>query len=346
MARAKSKASTTTIRKATSGGKVANKSKVVKKLKPAAKKAAAKPSPKKAVPAKKPVKPAKAAPKAAKPAPKKLAKAAKPAKKAPAATKKAAPVAKKATPAPKSVKAPAAKKPLKKAVPASKPAPPVAKVQKAPVKAVQAAVKAAPAPAAKASAAPRQAAPKAPKARRARRGPRVTPTSAPLATWISQEGSRPSSFLPAPPRAKSAFTVAAAPASSDRLIREEDLAPPKPIKTVPVLVHVEQNAGRIYVHCYPQLVTLTPGAAVEWDFRYFGGVDVLVDHVVVEIGKPSPFGKPQYKSTKPGSARPHRQMSDLVSAKSVGTTVEYTIHAVNAYRTELASGKATMEITR
>jgi hypothetical protein len=173
----------------------------------------------------------------------------------------------------------------------------------------------------------------------------VTPTSAPLATWISQEGSRPSSFLPAPPRAKSAFTVAAAPASSDRLIRDEDLAPPKPIKTVPVLVHVEQNAGRIYVHCYPQTVTLTPGAAVEWDFRYFGGVDVLVDHVVVEIGKPSPFGKAHYKSTKPGSARPHRQLSDLVSAKSLGTTVQYTIHAVNAYRTELAVGRATMEVT-
>jgi hypothetical protein len=303
--------------------------------------------------------------------PKKVAKPAKPVKKAPAAPKKAAPALKKATPAPKKAapalkkatpalkkappalkKAPPAVTPkiaAKKPVPAAKPAAPVAKVQKAPAKAVKAApvaAKAAPAPVAKAPAAPKPVSPKVAKARRARRGPRVTPTSAPLATWISQEGSRPSSFLPAPPRAKSAFTVAAAPASSDRLIRDEDLAPPKPIKTVPVLVHVEQNAGRIYVHCYPQTVTLTPGAAVEWDFRYFGGVDVLVDHVVVEIGKPSPFGKPQYKSTKPGSARPHRQMSDLVSPKSLGTTVEYTIHAVNAYRTELASGKATMEITR
>ncbi|MBI2215653.1 MAG: hypothetical protein HYU52_18550 [Acidobacteria bacterium] len=173
----------------------------------------------------------------------------------------------------------------------------------------------------------------------------MTPTSAPLATWISQEGSRPSSFLPAPPRAKSAFTVAAAPASSDRLIRDEDLAPPKPIKIVPVLVHVEQDAGRIQIHCHPPMVTLTPGAAVEWDFRYFGGVDVLVDHVVVEIGKPSPFGKAHYKSTKPGSARPHRQLSDLVSAKSLGTTVAYTIHAVNAYKTELAVAKGTMEVT-
>lgn len=129
-------------------------------------------------------------------------------------------------------------------------------------------------------------------------------------------------------------------------MREEDLAPPKPIKTIPVLVHVEQDAGRIFVHCYPSVVTLTPGAAVEWDFRYFGGVDVLVDHVVVEIQKPSPFSKALYKSTKPGSARPHRQMSDLVSAKSVGTTVGYTIHAVNAYRTELAIGKGTMEVIR
>ena len=113
-----------------------------------------------------------------------------------------------------------------------------------------------------------------------------------------------------------------------------------------MLVHVEQNAGRIYVHCYPQTATLAPGAAVEWDFRYFGGIDVLVDHVVIEIAKPSPFGKTSYKSTKPGSARPQRQLSDVVGPKSAGTTVEYVVHAVNAYRTELARGKATLEIAR
>ncbi|MGK2858386.1 MAG: hypothetical protein ACSLFQ_14395, partial [Thermoanaerobaculia bacterium] len=321
----------------------------------------AKPAPKavKTAP-KKPAKPAKPDPKKvakpAKPAPKKVAKQVKVAPKKPA--KATRPVAKAAL---KRVAAPAGKssasakkvavaaKPVAKKALAKKPSAPPARAGK-PAPATKAADgrKGAPAPAAKpvvvAKPAAKPAAPKAAKARRTRRGPRVTPTSAPLATWISQEGSRPSSFIPAPPRAKSAFTVAAAPASSDRLMREEDLAPPKPIKTVPVLVHVEQHSGRIEINCYPPVVELTPGAAVEWDFRYFGGVDVLVDHIVIEIQKPSPFSKATYKSPKPGSARPHRQMTDLVSAKSAGLTLKYTIHAVNAYRTELASGSGIMEV--
>jgi hypothetical protein len=178
--------------------------------------------------------------------------------------------------------------------------------------------------------------------KRGRKRQRVTPTSTPLANWIPKDGLKPSSFLPAPPRAQSAFTVAAAPASSDRLLRDEDLAPPAPIRTIPVLVHVVQEGGRIQVRTNPAEVEVAPGDAVEWDFRYFGGADVLVSQIVIEISRPSPFGKTSYKSLKPGSARPHRQVSDLVRDKSVGSDSNYTIHCTNAFKTELAQGSATI----
>jgi len=180
--------------------------------------------------------------------------------------------------------------------------------------------------------------------KRGRRRQRVTPTSTPLANWIPKDGLRPSSFLPAPPRAHSAFTVAAAPASSDRLVRAEDLAPPAPIRTIPVLVFVTQEGGRIQIRTNPITVEVAPGDAVEWDFRYSGGSDVLVTQVAIEISRPSPFGKTSYKSAKPGSARPHRHVSDLVKDKALGTTTEYTIHCTNAFKTELATGQASIVV--
>jgi len=180
--------------------------------------------------------------------------------------------------------------------------------------------------------------------KRGRKRQRVTPTSTPLANWIPKDGLRPSSFLPAPPRAQSAFTVAAAPASSDRLVRDEDLASLAPIKTIPVLVYVVQESGRIHIRTNPTTVEVAPGDAVEWDFRYFGGSDVLVAQVAIEISRPSPFGKTAYKSAKPGSARPHRHVSDIVKEKALGSTTEYNIHCTNAFKTELAKGSASIVV--
>ena len=52
---------------------------------------------------------------------------------------------------------------------------------------------------------------------------RVTSSGPAVANWFSQEKARPSSFIPAPPRAEAPSLVAAPPASSDRLIRPEEL---------------------------------------------------------------------------------------------------------------------------
>lgn len=340
MARAKAKKAGSTKKKTSTA---AVKSKKTAKTKPVAQKkkvtAAKKPSPAQARPAgkhagKSSTKSAKTEKKvvakkaAAKSAPAKKA----PAKKAPAkpvkkvsASKKAAQVEAKAPKAPqvvraeKTPKAKVAKAPATAEAPSGK-KPGIAEVKAAAARTIKKVSK------------------------RGRKRQRVTPTSTPLANWIPKDGLRPSSFLPAPPRAQSAFTVAAAPASSDRLVRDEDLKPPAPIRTIPVLVHVVQEDGRIEVRTTPLVVEAAPGDAVEWDFRYSGGADVLVTQISLEIEKPSPFGKTSYKSAKPGSARPHRQVSDIVKEKGLGSTTTYTIHCTNAFKTELAQGSASIVV--
>ncbi|MGZ5472587.1 MAG: hypothetical protein ACXW31_01650, partial [Thermoanaerobaculia bacterium] len=138
------------------------------------------------------------------------------------------------------------------------------------------------------------AVPKAPAAlvaekKRGRRArPRVVSNGAPAASWLSTEKPRPASFIAAPARAEAPSAVAAPPASSDRLIREDDLAHPA-VRTVPVRIDVEQGAGRFYVIANPMEVTVRVSEGIEWDFRYIGGADVNVEEVVIEFEKPSPF---------------------------------------------------------
>lgn len=292
-----------------------------KKSKPAPKKKASpKPAPKK-----------KAAPK---PAPKKVA--AKPAPK-----KAAAPAKKKPAPKPVSKPAPkklAAKPAPKPAKPAPKPAKPekvskkVAAVAKTVVKTVVAAV----APVvAKAT--------KAVEKRTRRPRTRVTSSGPVVANWFSKEKARPSSFIAAPPRAEAPSLVAAPPASSDRLIRPEELHE-LAVRTVPVRVDVEQGGGRVFISVNPLEATLRASEGIEWDFRYLGGADVIVDEIIIEFDRPSPFGSQTFKSRKPGAARPHRQLSGGVSQASAGKRVQYTIRAMTAFKTELANIKPFVNI--
>ena len=301
-----------------------------KKKTPAAK---AKPAPKKAVSKGKP------APKPVKAAPKKVAaKVVKPAPKAPASKAKPAakPVAKVAKAAQKVV-AKVAPKVLPKA--ASKPAP------KTPAKVTtpKAAPAAAPAtPAAPVAAAPRAAEAEKKRGRRAR--PRVHSSGAPAAAWLSTEKPRPASFIPAPARAEAPSAVAAPPASSDRLIRPDDVDHPA-VRTVPVRIDVEQGAGRYYVIANPMEVSVRTGEGIEWDFRYLGGADVSVEEIVVEFEKPSPFTQTVFRTRKPGGARPHRQMSNGALPGAVGRRIQYTVRAINQYKTELANTKIWLNVT-
>jgi hypothetical protein len=276
--------------------------------------------------AKKPAAPAKSLKKKA-PAPAKAA-TRKPVPKAAAQPKKAA------KPAPKKVPAPAR--------PAPKAAPKVA--AKAAPKAKAAAAVAA-APAAKLPIAPPRPAAREPEKKRGRRSrPRVQSSGAPAAAWLSTEKPRPASFIPAPPRAEAPSAVAAPPASSDRLIRPEDVAQPA-VRTVPVRIDVEQGAGRFYVIANPSEVSVRVGEGMEWDFRYLGGADVTVEEIVVEFERPSPFTHTVFRTRKPGGARPHRQLSDGAVASAAGRRIQYTVRAMTGFKTEVASAKLWMNVT-
>jgi hypothetical protein len=329
-------------KKAAAGGKTAAKkvaARVKSAVKTVAKKAVAKkpvPPPKAATPAKgaasqkpaskpaaKPAKPVKKAAEKVKQAAKNVAKVAKAAPKvvakaapkaAPAANKgKAAPAVAAKTP-PAAVKTPSISKPV--AVPPVKPTAPVA---------------------------PNVPEPEKKRGRRART--RITSSGAPAAAWLSTEKPRPASFIPAPPRAEAPSAIAAPPASSDRLIRPEDLTH-LAVRTVPVRIDIEQGAGRFYVIAYPLEVTLKVGEGIEWDFRYIGGADVTADEVVIEFDRPSPFPQIVYRTRKPGGARPHRQLSGGALPSAIGKRVQYTVRAMTAFKTEMASTKIWVNVTQ
>jgi hypothetical protein len=311
-----------------------------KQTKPAPKPAAKKPAPAK--------KAAAQVKKAAKTVTRAVAKVAKPLKITP--KKPAARPAAKATPAKPAPAKPVPAKPVPpvKAAPPAKVAPPpkVASAAKAAPPAKGALPKAAAKPAVAASPAP-AARPKAPepeKKRGRRARTRVHSNGIPVAAWLSTEKPRSASFIPAPPRAEAPSAVAAPPASSDRLIRPDDIAHPA-VRTVPVRIDVEQGAGRFYVIVNPLEVVVRVGEGIEWDFRYLGGADVTVDEIAIEFDRPSPFAQPSFRTRKLGGARPHRQLSGGAIPSAAGKRVEYTVRAINAFKTEIARTRIWVTIT-
>jgi hypothetical protein len=333
-------------KKAVAAGKKAAKT-VAARVKSVAGAAKKKVAPKKAAP---PAKPAakKAAPKPpSKPAPKPVKKAAKAVKAAAKPVRKAAKTAAKAVKsATKKVAAKVAPKAVAKAAkPKAAPAPKV--VAKAPALKVapKAVVPAAPKPVAPTVAPAPTPAPKVEEKKRGRRArPRVTSSGAPAAAWLTDVKPRPASFIPAPARAEAPSAVAAPPASSDRLIRPDDVDHPA-VRTVPVRLDIEQAAGRYYVLPNPFEVTVRVGEGIEWDFRYLGGADVSVEEIVIEFDKPSPFTQTVFRTRKPGGARPHRQMSNGALPTAAGKRLQYTVRAINQFKTELANTKIWVTIT-
>src|SRR5256885_13071563 len=83
-------------------------------------------------------------------------------------------------------------------------------------------------------------------------------------------------------------------------------------------------------------VELRVGEGIEWDFRYIGGADVIIDEIVIEFEKPSPFGGSVFRSRRPGAARPHRQLSGAAQKSAAANRGQYTIRALNAFKPEMA----------
>ncbi len=353
MAKVQGKKASTTPKKGT-GAKPVNRTKTAK---PASKKPAARAAAKAKPVAKKP------APKktAAKPAPKKAtakkAAAKKVAVKKPAAAKSAKkaaakpPSGKAAKAAPKKVAKPAAKASAKSvaktsAKTAPKTTPKAAKPAKA-EKAADAKQKPSAKTVVKAGAAPAVARPAAPaddkKRRRSRT--RVTSNGPATAAWFSQ-GDRPrsSSFIPAPPRAEAPSLVAAPPASSDRLVGAHELTE-FAVRTTPVRIDIESSGGRIYLSINPNETNLRAGEGIEWDFRYLGGANVVIEELIIEFAKPSPFVTTVFRSRRPGAARPHRQLSGPAQESAAGKHLQYTVRAFNAFKTEMASLPSALSVS-
>ena len=116
------------------------------------------------------------------------------------------------------------------------------------------------------------------------------------------------------------------------------------VRTVPVRVDVEQSAGRVYLIVSPNEVNLKPGEGIEWDFRYLGGADVTADEIVIEFEKPAPFAQSSFRSRKPGTARPHRQLSGPAQQNAAGRQYPYTVKALTQFKTVLAVARATVMV--
>src|SRR4051794_28262258 len=261
--------------------------------------------------------------------------------------------AKKGKPAPKVAKKPAAKAskkvnkpqpaPKKKAAaPPPKPKASPKVTAKAVAKTAARFVVAAAAGAAVSAIAARAA---APEKRKRRSRPRVTSSGPPTAAWFSQgEKPRSSSFIPAPPRAEAPSLVAAPPASSDRLVGSHELTE-FAVRTVPVRIDIEAGGGRIYLTINPNDTTLKTGEGIEWDFRYLGGADVVIEEMIIEFAKPSPFNTTVFRSRRPGAARPHRQLSGPAQVTASGKSIQYTVRAFNGFKTEMAVAKPALAVT-
>ncbi|MEO6259998.1 MAG: hypothetical protein ABIP63_06580 [Thermoanaerobaculia bacterium] len=302
-------------------------------------------------PSRKPPAPAKKSGKSAKKAPAKLAR-----KTAPVKPQKPAKAAKSVAPKPvKAGKTASAKSKQPavalKAKAAGRPAATaVAKSSVKAVAAVKAAVKATAKSVVKAASAAaasvaRAVAPAADDKKKRRPRARITSNGPATAAWFSQGDNkpRPSSFIPAPPRAEAPSLVAAPPASSDRLVDANELTE-FAVRTVPVRVDIEAGGGKIYLGINPTEVVLHPGEGIEWDFRYLGGADIVIEELVVEFEKPAPFGGGVFRTRRPGAARPHRQLSGPVAKSALGKRIQYTIRAFNGFKTEMATVKPAVRV--
>lgn len=244
------------------------------------------------------------------------------------------------TPAPKAGRAKQAKKTPKAgkartARPAA-PAKPVS-AKKTPTTAV-APPKAAPARPAVKPPAPAARAPRKPRSR-------IETSATPTASWFPQANStRPASFIPAPPRAEAPSTTAAPPATADRVVRASDLTGvATSFRIHPIRIDIEYSAGRMLVHPNPEEIRIRAGEGVEWDFRYSGGADLMIEEIVVELPKGSPFSKSLFRAKKPTAPR-HRVLSGEASGGEFRG--DYSIRCLNSFKSEVASAKACLVVEK
>jgi hypothetical protein len=203
------------------------------------------------------------------------------------------------------------------------------------------------APVAKAAPARPAAKPPAPAARAPRKPrSRIETSATPTASWFPVPNAfRSGSFIPAPPRAEAPSNVAAPPAMADRVVRASDLTGvATTFRIHPIRVDIEYSAGRMLVHPNPEEIHIRAGEGVEWDFRYTGGADLMIEEIVVELPKSSPFHKAQFRAKKPTAPR-HRVFSGA-AVNGAEFRGEYSIRCLNSFKSLVAATKARLVVER
>lgn len=152
------------------------------------------------------------------------------------------------------------------------------------------------------------------------------------------------SFIPAPPRAEAPSNVAAPPASSDRIIRNDEQLTLPAIRVFPVRVEIEQTMGRTRVYLHPPEISLRSTDGIEWDFRYLGGTDTFVEKLRVEFQEKGLFSNRKFETKNPGAARPHRLLTGRMADGVKTGTYTYTVSAFDLYGTEIATARATVHV--
>lgn len=152
------------------------------------------------------------------------------------------------------------------------------------------------------------------------------------------------SFLPAPPRAEAPSTVAAPPASSDRIIRSDEALNLPAIRVAPVRVEIEQSMGRTHIFLHPPEITLRQGDGIEWDFRYLGGTDTFIERIKISFEGANLFSSQRFDTKNPGAARPHRLLTGRLAEGASTGTYTYALEAVDLWGNSVANARATLHV--
>ena len=189
--------------------------------------------------------------------------------------------------------------------------------------------------------------PPAPPSRARKPRSRIETSATPSAAWFPQPSATriPASFIPAPPRAEAPSNVAAPPAMADRVVRASDMTGVGTTYRVhPIRVDIEYSAGRMLLIPNPEELRIRSGEGVEWDFRYTGGADLMIEEIIIELPKGTPFTKTQFRAKKPTAPR-HRVLTGAATVVASEFTAAYSVRCLNSFKSEVASGRARIVIS-
>jgi hypothetical protein len=132
---------------------------------------------------------------------------------------------------------------------------------------------------------------------------------------------------------------------ADRVVRASDLTGVGTTYRVhPIRIDIEYSAGRMLLIPNPEELRIRSGEGVEWDFRYTGGANLMIEEIIIELPKGAPFQKAVLRAKKPTAPR-HRVLTGAAAAVSDDWVGNYTIRCLNSFKSEVAGGGARIVVS-